>query len=93
MSPTLVLAVPATIVYFVVYEQLRLNLKDRYNKQVSLKEQRKQPFWIPLTSGATARVVSVTLVSPLELIRTKMQSKRLSYSGKKYLINKAIKGW
>lgn len=82
LSPTLVLAIPATIVYFVVYEQLRLHLKDRYNnsKLVSNVE-KKQPFWIPLMSGATARVISVTVVSPLELIRTKMQSQRSSYSG------------
>ncbi|KAF5303732.1 hypothetical protein FQA39_LY19020 [Lamprigera yunnana] len=36
-------------------------------------------FWIPLVSGATARIFSVTVVSPLELIRTKMQSKKLTY--------------
>lgn len=81
LSPTLVLAIPATIVYFVVYEQLRLYLKDRYNKEVVTNSDKIQPFWIPLMSGATARVVSVTVVSPLELIRTKMQSQRLSYSG------------
>lgn len=81
LSPTLVLAVPATIVYFVVYEQLRLYLKDRHNKEVLEMSNRTQPFWVPLVSGATARVISVTIVSPLELIRTKMQSQRLSYSG------------
>lgn len=31
LSPTLMLAVPATVVYFVVYEQLRTRFKDRYN--------------------------------------------------------------
>lgn len=36
-------------------------------------------FQIPLISGATARIWSASLVSPLELVRTKMQSKRLSY--------------
>lgn len=82
MSPTLVLAIPATIAYFVTYEQLRLSLKDRYNKNHRAGEPFVQPFWIPLVSGATARVFSVTVVSPLELIRTKMQSKRLSYFGK-----------
>nr|CAH7747447.1 unnamed protein product [Callosobruchus chinensis]CAH7750987.1 unnamed protein product [Callosobruchus chinensis] len=77
LSPTLVLAIPATIVYFVVYEQLRLKLKDTYNKQSFGEKQ--QPFWIPLASGATARVISASVVSPLELIRTKMQSQRLNY--------------
>lgn len=79
LGPTLVLAVPATIVYFVTYEQLRLKLKDEYNKAKSADF--IQPFWIPLISGATARIFSASLVSPLELIRTKMQSTRLSYLG------------
>ncbi|XP_023247859.1 solute carrier family 25 member 40 isoform X2 [Copidosoma floridanum] len=72
LSPTLVLAVPATIVYFVSYEQLRL-----YFKNVGYKE---QPFWIPVVAGSTARIWAATLVSPLELIRTKMQSQKLSYA-------------
>lgn len=83
LSPTLVLAVPATIAYFVTYEQLRLKLKDEYNKRNTGAT--RQPFWIPLASGATARIISCTLVSPLELIRTKMQSARLSYLGIVYI--------
>ncbi|KAJ8977725.1 hypothetical protein NQ317_019399 [Molorchus minor] len=78
LSPTLVLALPATIVYFVTYEQLRLKLKDVYNQRKG-SDVYKQPYWIPLLSGATARVFSVTVVSPLELIRTKMQSQKLTY--------------
>lgn len=42
----------------------------------------EQPFWIPMLAGAMARVWAATLVSPLELIRTKMQSQKLSYAGK-----------
>lgn len=79
LGPTLVLAIPATIVYFVSYEQLRIHLLDAHRER--LGEQVKQPYWIPLISGATARVVSVSIVSPLELIRTKMQSQKLSYFG------------
>lgn len=30
LSPTLVLALPATVIYFVSYEQIRLKLKDLY---------------------------------------------------------------
>lgn len=30
LSPTLVLAIPATVIYFVAYEQLRLKYKDLY---------------------------------------------------------------
>ncbi|KAK0084616.1 hypothetical protein PV325_006724 [Microctonus aethiopoides] len=80
LSPTLVLAVPATIVYFVSYEQLRLYLKDKYNERMNNDAFHKaQPFWIPMVAGSTARIWAATIVSPLELIRTKMQSKKLSY--------------
>lgn len=41
----------------------------------------EQPFAVPLLAGMAARVFSVTVVSPLELIRTKMQSQKLSYYG------------
>lgn len=41
----------------------------------------EQPFSVPLMAGMVARVFSVTVVSPLELIRTKMQSQKLSYYG------------
>lgn len=76
LSPTLILAVPATVVYFVTYEQLRTRLNDTFCKGV------KQPAWVPLASGCTARLWAATVVSPLELVRTKMQSKKLSYFGK-----------
>lgn len=32
LSPTLILALPATVIYFVLYEQLRVRLKDQYFK-------------------------------------------------------------
>nr|XP_022908740.1 solute carrier family 25 member 40-like [Onthophagus taurus] len=79
LSPTLVLAIPATVIYFVTYEQLRLNLKDRHNLNRNQNLSKEQPMWIPLVAGGTARIISASLVSPLELIRTKMQSTRLSY--------------
>lgn len=82
LSPTLILAVPATIAYFVSYEQIKLYIKDKYAKRyrntpgVTVD----QPFWIPMVAGALARIWAATLVSPLELIRTKMQSQKLSYA-------------
>ncbi|KAK2582589.1 hypothetical protein KPH14_004877 [Odynerus spinipes] len=81
LSPTLVLAVPATIVYFVSYEQLRIYLKDKYNRDIKKNVSNiEQPFWIPMLAGGTARIWAAVLVSPLELIRTKMQSQKLSYA-------------
>lgn len=81
LSPTLILAVPATIVYFVSYEQLRIYLKDKYNRDIKRNVSNiEQPFWVPMLAGGTARVWAAVLVSPLELIRTKMQSQKLSYA-------------
>lgn len=41
----------------------------------------------------TARVFSVTVVSPLELIRTKMQSQKLSYYGESLLLMNMNNFW
>ncbi|KAK9503901.1 hypothetical protein O3M35_010364 [Rhynocoris fuscipes] len=76
LSPTLVLALPATVVYFVTYEQLRTRLVDWSQKAAGAD----QPLWAPLIAGCTARLWAATLVSPLELVRTKMQSRKLSYT-------------
>lgn len=81
LGPTLVLAVPTTVLYFVAYEQLRVRLKDYHKTTLSnvSDEDYKLPMWIPLTAGCAARCFAVTIVNPLELIRTKMQSERMSY--------------
>lgn len=44
-----------------------------------MKQGQNQPLWISGISGCIARLGAATSVSPLELIRTKMQSKKLSY--------------
>ncbi|ODM91955.1 Solute carrier family 25 member 40 [Orchesella cincta] len=76
LPPTLIMAVPATIVYFVTYEQLRVGMIDRYQSTMGKSE---YPVYIPLFAGGLARLWAVTVVNPLELIRTKMQSRRLTY--------------
>ncbi|VDM38905.1 unnamed protein product [Toxocara canis] len=70
LSPTLVMAVPATVLYFSVYDTLLLWLRSRYEFEC---------WWIPMMAGSGARTVATTVVSPLEMIRTKMQSERLTY--------------
>jgi len=76
LPPALIMAVPSAIVYFVTYEQLRVKLTDWYQFQTGKVE---SPLIIPLAAGGLARLWAVTVVNPLELIRTKMQSKRLTY--------------
>jgi len=77
LGPTLVLALPTTVLYFVAYEQFRIRLKEFNMRRTGSKE---LPLWVPLVAGCSARVLSVTCVNPLELIRTKMQSQKMSYS-------------
>lgn len=75
LPPTLVMALPGTMIYFTMYDQIRSKICRHfmYSKDVP-------PLWVPGFSGAVARTVACTFISPLEMIRTKMQSKRLQYS-------------
>eukprot|EP00128_Syssomonas_multiformis_P015411 Colp12_sorted_trinity150504_noHs@19901 len=65
LSPTLIMAVPATVIYFTMYDQLR----DHFLQVIP------GSVVAPLIAGATARIFSATVISPLELIRTKVQSR------------------
>lgn len=72
LPPTLLMAIPATVVYFTAYDRLRVSLWSWYGSN-------DQPIWIPVLCGAAARCIAATTISPLEMVRTKMQSERLSY--------------
>ncbi|NXR26313.1 S2539 protein, partial [Cinclus mexicanus] len=86
LPPTLVMAVPATVIYFTAYDQLRDYLHARMGSW---------NHYIPLLAGALARLGAVTVISPLELIRTKMQSQQLSYRELRVCIQSAVAqdGW
>ncbi|XP_048373101.1 probable mitochondrial glutathione transporter SLC25A39 isoform X2 [Sphaerodactylus townsendi] len=86
LPPTLVMAVPATVIYFTGYDQLRDFLCAKVDSQGR---------YIPLVAGAFARLGAVTVISPLELIRTKMQSRQLSYRELRVCIQSAVAqdGW
>ncbi|NWI60198.1 S2539 protein, partial [Calyptomena viridis] len=86
LPPTLVMAVPATVIYFTTYDQLRDYLHTRTGSR---------GHHIPLLAGALARLGAVTVISPLELIRTKMQSRQLSYRELGICIQSAVAqdGW
>ncbi|XP_026083316.1 solute carrier family 25 member 40-like [Carassius auratus] len=86
LPPTLVMAVPATVIYFTCYDQLCAVLKHRMGERSD---------YAPLLAGAIARVGSATVISPLELVRTKMQSEKQSYQELSAIIRSALhnKGW
>jgi len=82
LSPTLVLAVPTTVIYFTMYEQLKVSI-DTQRRAMSTNQDilsGETPKWVSLSSGGLARLLAVSLVSPMELIRTKMQSKKMPWS-------------
>ncbi|TNN42530.1 Solute carrier family 25 member 39 [Liparis tanakae] len=81
LPPTLVMAVPATVIYFTCYDQLRDFLRFGLGFQGSL---------VPLVAGGLARLGAVTVISPLELVRTKMQARRLSYGELRVCIRSAV---
>ncbi|XP_005163986.2 mitochondrial glutathione transporter SLC25A39 isoform X2 [Danio rerio] len=86
LPPTLVMAVPATVIYFTCYDQLRdfLCYSMGYHGD-----------HIPLIAGGLARLGAVSVISPLELVRTKMQSRRLQYSELMVCIRSSVAqdGW
>lgn len=84
LPPTLLMAIPATVVYFTVYDRLRANLWSKCGTA-------HQPLWIPAFCGAAARCIAATTISPLEMVRTKMQSKKLSYREVAIAIQQLVK--
>ncbi|XP_027703766.1 solute carrier family 25 member 40 isoform X2 [Vombatus ursinus] len=84
LPPTLVMAVPATVIYFTCYDQLSLFMKSKVENEA----------FIPIFAGIVARC-AVTVISPLELIRTKMQSKALSYKELHLFVRRKLShdGW
>jgi solute carrier family 25, member 39/40 len=67
LSPTLVMTVPANIIYFTGYDWLRFNKTSPVNKMVS-------DGYAPLVAGSIARIVAAMVVSPIEMFRTRMQA-------------------
>ncbi|GIX71831.1 solute carrier family 25 member 39 [Caerostris extrusa] len=78
------MAVPGTVVYYTMYDQIRFYVKKNYTRG-------QQPLWLPVIAGGhnalALESLACSVVSPLELVRTKMQSQKLSYG----MIGQAIR--
>lgn len=74
----LIMSVPNTVLYMSTYEQLKMALSSRHHHGLtsttgsssSSKDCRASYSLVPALAGALARVISVTIISPLELVRT-----------------------
>uniref|UniRef100_A0A1I7YAN8 Solute carrier family 25 member 40 n=1 Tax=Steinernema glaseri TaxID=37863 RepID=A0A1I7YAN8_9BILA len=69
LSPTIVHSIPTTVFYFSLYDTMLASSRRRFGDS----------FYLPMFVGAAARGAAVTIVSPLEMVRTKMQSEKLSF--------------
>lgn len=69
LSPTLVMAVPANVIYLAGYDWLRSS------RASPLRRARVSDASAPLVAGSCARVLAALAVSPVELFRTRMQAR------------------
>ncbi|XP_077160310.1 mitochondrial glutathione transporter SLC25A40 isoform X2 [Paroedura picta] len=70
LPPSLAVSVPTTVIYFTCYDQLR----DAFISKLG-----EDNDYVPLITGGIARLGTATIISPVELMRTRMQSRRLTY--------------
>jgi solute carrier family 25 protein 39/40 len=73
LPPTLVMAVPSTVVYFSLYDHLKISFAERAGAGLQAAA--------PLFAGMAARSATTALVSPFELIRTVQQAQAAGTAG------------
>ncbi|KAI9031190.1 putative mitochondrial carrier protein [Hyaloraphidium curvatum] len=69
LSPTLLMQAPATVGYYLGYEFIRDRLVARFRGTGIDPD-----HYAPLVAGSFARTIAATAISPIELIRTRVQS-------------------
>lgn len=74
LSPTLMMGIPANIIYFAGYDWLRSN--DR-----SLVKQLCSDVYTPFVAGSVARVAAASAINPIEMFRTRLQATAGSGAG------------
>lgn len=74
LSPTLVMAIPANVIYFTGYDVLRSHKRSPVNQYIN-------DGYAPLVAGSVARVSAAAVTSPIEMFRTRMQAAPAGTSG------------
>ena len=67
LTPTLLMAIPANVIYFSGYDWLRYNPASPVARMTN-------DAYTPLVAGSVARVAAAIAVSPIEMFRTRMQA-------------------
>lgn len=75
LSPTLVMSIPANVIYFTGYDSLRYNSHSPINAYIS-------DAYAPLAAGSIARTAAASVISPIEMFRTRMQATTTGNAGK-----------
>jgi solute carrier family 25, member 39/40 len=75
LRPTLIMAVPNTVLYFSTYEELIWRLRN-HNKSVIASDDAilrlpSSEWYYPLVAGSVARIVASSATAPFEYIRTR----------------------
>ncbi|KAI5288865.1 hypothetical protein KEM54_004768 [Ascosphaera aggregata] len=84
LSPTLVMGVPANVIYFTGYDWLRLDPRSPFYNYVP-------DSYAPLICGSAARTLAATSISPIEMFRTRLQATS-GHSGQKGHFNDTLRG-
>ncbi|KAJ5896967.1 uncharacterized protein N7473_006366 [Penicillium subrubescens] len=67
LSPTLMMGIPANIIYFAGYDWLRSDDRSPIKQNVS-------DVYAPFVAGAIARTAAASATSPVEMFRTRLQA-------------------
>ena len=72
LRPTLVMAIPNTVLYFSAYEEIMHHFRS--NVVVNTATGSPVPMWMPLVAGGSARFLASTVTAPFEYLRTRQAS-------------------
>lgn len=67
LSPTLIMAIPANVIYFTGYDWLRYDPRSPIARYV-------EPNSVAFVAGSVARVAAASVISPIEMFRTRLQA-------------------
>ncbi|KAJ5084072.1 hypothetical protein NUU61_008651 [Penicillium alfredii] len=67
LSANLVMGIPANVIYFAGYDWLRTDDRSPIKQRIS-------EVYAPLVAGSLARVTAASVISPIEMFRTRLQA-------------------